>query len=140
MQEGKDKTRAVIKSIAGMNYPAPELVISSSLVRARETAEIAIDEFSGNAKFKENDALAPMADITTTMALAEEAFKKHKVVMFVGHEPHMSSFGSALLGFERPVIEMKKSAVALFELLNTEAPRLRGVLVGLFPPRIGNLS
>ena len=138
--EGKEKTREVMDAIAEMKYPVPELVISSSLVRAKQTAEIAIAEFAKNAVVTESEALIPMADVMDTMMLLEDAFRKHKTVMFVGHEPHMSSFGSALLGLSRPGIEMKKSAVALFELLNAEAPRVRGVLVGLFPPRVGNLS
>jgi phosphohistidine phosphatase len=140
LQEGKDKTRDVMDAIAEMKYAVPDLVVSSTLVRAKETAQIAISAFAKNAEFKESEALTPMADVMDTMMLIEDAFRKHKVVMFVGHEPHMSSLGSALLGLSRSGIEMKKSAVALFELLNAEAPRVRGVLVGLFPPRVGNLS
>ena len=138
--EGKEKTREVMQALAAMNYPVPELVISSTLVRAKETAQIAVEEFAQGATTKESDFLVPMADMLDTMMLVEESFRKHKVVMFVGHEPHLSSFGSALLGLSRSGIEMKKSAVALFELLNADAPRVRGVLVGLFPPRVGNLS
>lgn len=137
--EGKEKTREIMRALEQMKYPSPELVVSSSLIRAQETAEIALEAFAKNAKFRQNDALLPMGDAIDTMMLVEEVFRKHKVVMFVGHEPHMSMFGSALLGLSRPGIEMKKSAVALFELLNASSPRVRGVLVGLFPPRVGNL-
>ncbi len=138
--EGKDKTRDVMEALAEMKYPVPEIIISSTLIRAKETAAIAIKEFAPEAKLEEDEALVPAADIMDTMMLVEKVFRDHKVVMFVGHEPHMSSFGSALLGLSRSGIEMKKSAVALFELMNADAPRVRGVLVGLFPPRVGNLA
>ena len=138
--EGKEKTEEMMKALGAMNYPVPELIVSSSLIRAKETAAIAKEVFAPDAQAKISDFLTPMADMLDTMMLVEESFRKYKVVMFVGHEPHLSSFGSALLGLSRSGIEMKKSAVALFELYNADAPRVRGVLVGLFPPRVGNLS
>src|SRR5690349_12304877 len=81
--EGKEKTRLAVQAISAMNYPAPELVIASPLVRARETAEVAIEVFGSNVKLKESSALVPSADMIETMALVEESFRKHKVVMFV---------------------------------------------------------
>ena len=140
VQEGKDKTRDIMKSLARMKYPVPELVISSSLVRANETAQIAIEYFASDAKFKTSEALRPMSDVVDTMALVHEHIREYRTIMLVGHEPHLSSFGSSLLGCPHPVIEMKKSAVALFELHRIEVPRMRGVLLALFPPRIGSLK
>lgn len=139
VQEGKDKTRDAMKSLAKMKYPVPSLVISSSLIRAKETAEIAIEFFAPDAKYKMSDALRPMSDVIDTMALVHEYIREYRTIMLVGHEPHLSSFGSALLGAPHPVIEMKKSSIALFEILRNEVPRMRGTLTALFPPRIGSL-
>ncbi|MDP4236553.1 MAG: hypothetical protein Q8919_08920, partial [Bacteroidota bacterium] len=85
------------------------------------------------------DALVPMAELTDTMALVVKWSKKVSRMMLVGHEPHLSAFGSALLGSTTPVIEMKKAAIAKFELTRLDVPRMRGQLVALFPPKIGSI-
>jgi phosphohistidine phosphatase SixA len=73
------------------------------------------------------------------MLLVAKWAKKYERIMLVGHEPHMSHFGSALLGSMTPVIEMKKSALAKFEITQLDPLRMRGYLVALFPPKIGSI-
>ncbi len=114
--EGKEKTKEVMKSLARMKYPSPDLVISSPLIRAKETAEIATMYFAPDSDYKISDAIRPMSEVTDTMALVEEHIRTYRNIMLVGHEPHLSSLGSALLGLPHAMIEMKKSAVALIEL------------------------
>jgi len=137
--DGKEKTRAALAAAKKMKLFTPELVISSPLIRAKQTAEIALEVFAKGAKFETSDALKPMADVTDTMMLVEQYAKKYSRIMLVGHEPHLSSFGSALLGSPVPVIEMKKAALAKFEITRFEPPRMRGHLVALLPPKVGSL-
>jgi phosphohistidine phosphatase SixA len=59
--------------------------------------------------------------------------------MLVGHDPHLSSLGSALLGSQTTVIEMKKAALAKFEISRFDVPRMKGYLVALLPPKIGSM-
>ena len=138
-EEGKEKTRDALLAAKKMKLFPPELVIASPLIRAQQTALIAIDAFAKDAKFETSDALTPMSEVTDTMTLVTRWAKKYTRIMLVGHEPHMSSFGSALLGSPNPVIEMKKAALAKFEIHHIESPRMRGHLVALFPPKIGSL-
>src|SRR5438445_10497165 len=112
--EGKEKTRAAMNAVKKMKLFAPELVISSPLIRAKQTAEIAMESFAKGAKFEIDDAVKSGAEVTDTMALVAKWAKKYERIMLVGHEPHMSHFGSALLGSPTPVIEMKKAALAKF--------------------------
>ena len=137
--EGKEKTRDALSAVKKMKLFSPELVISSPYIRAKQTAEIALENFAKDGKFEISDALTPMAEITDTMTLVGKWAKKYSRIMLVGHEPHLSSFGSALLGSPTPVIEMKKAAVAKFEIHHLDSLRMRGHLIALFPPKIGSL-
>lgn len=137
--EGKEKTGAALIALKKMKLFPPELVIASPLIRAQQTAEIALETFATDARFETSDALTPMSEVTETMALVAKWARKFSRIMLVGHEPHLSSFGSALLGSPTPVMEMKKAAVAKFEITHFDAPRMRGHLVALFPPKIGSL-
>jgi phosphohistidine phosphatase len=131
---GKKKTTQMMKMLAKLKLPAPDIIVSSPLVRAEETAQLALEYFAVDADYKISEAITPMSDVMNTMDLIQSLSDDYGVVMLVGHEPHLSMFGSALLGVSAPVIEMRKSSVALFELTRIESPRIRGVLVALYPP------
>jgi phosphohistidine phosphatase len=137
--EGKEKTRAALLALKKMKLFPPELVIASPLIRAQQTAQIALEAFAKDGKFEISDALTPSSEVTDTMVLVAKYAKKYSRIMLVGHEPHLSLFGSALLGSPMPVIEMKKAAVAKFEISHIDVPRMRGHLVALLPPKIGSI-
>jgi len=137
--EGREKTRAAMSAAKKMKLFPPELVISSPLIRARQTSEIAIESFAKEAKFEISDALKSMADVMVTMSLVAMKAKDYSRIMLVGHEPHLSEFGSAVLGSLAPIIEMKKAALAKFEITRLDATRMRGHLVALLPPKIGSI-
>src|SRR5256885_9784491 len=67
--EGKEKTRAAMNAVRKMKLFEPDLVISSPLIRAKQTAEIAMELFAKSAKFELSDALKSEAEVTDTMAL-----------------------------------------------------------------------
>jgi len=138
-EEGREKTAAALAAAKKIKLLPPELVIASPLIRAQQTAEIALEVFAKGAKFETSEAIKPMSDITETMALIAERAKKYGSIMLVGHDPHLSSLGSALLGSSTAVIEMKKAALAKFEISRFDVPRMRGYLVALLPPKIGSI-
>ncbi len=135
--EGMEKTRRMAKLLKEMRLAPPTIMVQSTLIRAQQTAAIAREIFAPESDLRTSRALEPGADIAVTMALVAELARQSQSIMLVGHEPHLSSFGGALVsGMMRPVIEMKKSAVALFELTNLDVPRMRGILTMLLPPRV----
>ena len=134
--KGKEKTRRMAELLANMDLDAPEIVVQSTLIRAQETAAIVHEHFAPHSELRTSHALVPSADLLETMALIAELARSAKCAMIVGHEPHLSSFASALIsGSPRTVLEMKKSAVALIEVTNLDIPRMRGYLAMLLPPR-----
>lgn len=137
---GKEKTRAVVLAAKAMNYPAPNAICASPLTRAQETANIAQAEFGPMAHFEETRVLVPSAEMEVTLAYIMMMSSKYETLMLVGHDPHMTSLASLLVsGSTRPAIEMKKSALAVFEITQLDAMRMRGVLKCLLPPSIHKL-
>ena len=109
----------------------PRLVLTSPLVRARETAE-ALCEAAGLPGPVVQGWLAcgmhPEAAIEELVAFAD--FER---VAIVGHEPDLSGLAALLLGAAGGVVEMKKGAVAAFRLA---PPGHHGELLFLLPPRL----
>lgn len=137
-EEGKEKVAAVAKALVDMEYDAPKLVLSSPLMRAQETAAIIRQVFAPESSYGVSPQLEPSSDVTHIMSVLNQLAQQFDSIMLVGHEPHLSTFGGALLtGTLRPVIEVKKSSVALFELTHLEPPRMHGYLKFLLPSRIG---
>jgi phosphohistidine phosphatase len=111
----------------------PEIVLTSPLVRARQTA----DEFCETAGL-------PGAVIQGWLACGmnpEEAlqelvgFGEFKRVAIVGHEPDFSGLIEWLLGTSHGGVEVKKGAIAC---LRIQPPSRQGLLRFLIPPRLAD--
>lgn len=90
---------------------APDRVLTSSLVRARQTALI-LTEIAGWPRAEETPELAPGAPALAVLTLLRQ--DRSKRVALVGHQPGLGALITACLigeGRELP-IEMKKNAVA----------------------------
>jgi phosphohistidine phosphatase len=139
--EGNEKTKAVVRAAKKMNFDPPQLIVSSPLVRAEETAKIAIEYFAPKAEYRISEVITPGGDMDRTMAFIAMCAEEFSSMMLVGHDPHLSSFASILVsGSTLGSIEMKKSMLALFSLTDMDTPRMRGTLRLLLPPKIANLK
>ena len=111
---------------------APDLIISSTLVRAIETAEIVQQGLSSPPPLIRSRSLVPSAHPSQIL---DELAANHSglgSVMVVGHEPHMSSLVSyALTGRVSWLIDMKKGALVSIDL----SPPGRGLLLWALAPR-----
>ena len=128
------------KAAAGLKYIAerPQCVLSSPLVRARQTATI-LAEFAGWPKATECPALAP--DEPPEEVFAALAAQKEKIVAVVGHQPGLGRLIAACLpaqvrgGVNPEAFELKKMGAAL--VCFSGAPRAGGGVLNWFvPPRI----
>lgn len=91
-----------------------DLILSSPLVRAVQTAKIAAAALRCGEILKTVDFLLPhLSPSQVLQNLA--AFRLRKSLMLVGHEPQLTGVGSLLLGFEGPVFELKKGALCCIE-------------------------
>jgi phosphohistidine phosphatase len=128
------------KAAAGLKHIAerPQCVLSSPLIRARQTAAI-LTEFAGWPKAIECPALAPSEPPEEVFAAL--AAQKEKIVAVVGHQPGLGRLLAACLpaqvrgGVNPEAFELKKMGAAL--VIFSGAPRPGGGVLNWFvPPRV----
>jgi phosphohistidine phosphatase len=110
--EGIHKFRLAAR---GLKEVAPKLdrIVSSPLVRARQTAEILREVVSPHRKIDICEHLVPSGNHVELLAYVNRLGAES--VALVGHEPHLSSFTSHLLSGKEAVsfVEYKKGAAGL---------------------------
>jgi len=91
-----------------------DVVLTSPLVRARQTADIVAAGFSPRPSIVPVDSLAPGGSFASIMADIEKHARKARVAL-VGHEPGLGELAARLIGSRHP-IEFKKGAVCRIDL------------------------
>lgn len=112
-----------------------DVLLTSPLPRAAETAAIVAAAYRGRPAPKELPALAPgVAPAETVHAL--RAFARHEHVMVVGHEPGLSRLASLVLtgSPDRLAIDLKKGGCIAIELEKLVPPS-GATLLWLLTPR-----
>ena len=97
-----------------------DVVISSPLKRAAQTASLVANEMGYEGKLQLDNALRPAAPYAEFRKLLDK-YGKSEAIMVVGHNPNLSEFvGHAIseTGCEAEV-ELKKGAVARVEMTRT---------------------
>jgi len=112
---GRERTRDAAGGLRalGLRFDA---ILSSSLLRAAETAELVADEYANNPLPQVLPALSP--DVSPREALAAlTPFARHGEVLIVGHEPQLSRLVGLLLTSSGAVaIRFKKGACVALDL------------------------
>ncbi|MDQ4080463.1 MAG: histidine phosphatase family protein [Gemmatimonadota bacterium] len=130
MREGARGLRNVV--------PKVDVVATSPLVRAIETAEIL-----GAVYEREHvvvDALRPESPYDDLARWARE-HAKEDVVVIVGHEPHLSGLVSWLLaGASASFVDLKKGAACLLEIEDTAAAGCAMLLWSVTPRQLRALG
>ncbi|MEW6269713.1 MAG: phosphohistidine phosphatase SixA [Thermodesulfobacteriota bacterium] len=109
--EGRKKMRRAARGLVTLGV-LPERIVTSPLVRARQTAEILGEAYPG-VGIELTDALAPGVDERTLTRLLNNRYAGESVAL-VGHEPDLSELLSYWLTGSRHAFEtrFKKGAVA----------------------------
>jgi len=140
--EGRERTTRVVERLVGLDLSC-DLVLSSPLVRARQTAELAVA--GGLAPELElAAALAPLADPLPLLERWLGPLSPRpgwKRLALVGHEPDLSTLAALLIGVpmtQAPqALQLKKAGAALLQWSAPPAGSLPGSarLALLLPPR-----
>lgn len=118
--EGRKKMRQAARGLRTV-VPEIDLLASSPLVRARETAAIVSDAYDGLA-VSTTPALEPGRP-PEEMAAWLAGRRPAGTVAVVGHEPALSTMVSWFLtGAAHPVLELKKGAACLLEFAGKASP------------------
>lgn len=113
----------------------PDLVLTSPVLRARQTAETFCEAAGIDAPLEQSWLACGMRPGDAAAELA--AFRGLGRVMLVGHEPDFSALIEWFLGTGHGTIEVKKGALAC---LRCAPPARGGELAFLIPPSFANPS
>src|SRR5688572_25767188 len=110
-----------------------DLIITSPLVRTRQTAEVLAETLNGKPPISPSDALAPAGTPAAVMQEIAKHMRKGKIAL-VGHEPNIGELAARLIGARSP-LEFKKGAICRidFDIL---PPKGTGQLRWFLPPRV----
>ncbi len=116
------------KGIAALSLGI-DAVVTSPLVRSRQTAEIVADRLDLRGALVEDERLGAAFSFELLPAILAD--HPGDAVLLVGHEPGFSVTLGRLVGGAH--VEVKKGALAGVELAPSGSPR--GMLVCLIPPK-----
>jgi len=109
-----------------------DAVVSSPLVRAKQTASIVAGEIGQEHKLVTDDALRPDAPYEQFEQLLAR-YKGKEAIMIVGHNPSQTEFLNRLVtGEDSEAVELKKGAVARVD----KDGRKPAVLKWMMPPKL----
>ena len=109
----------------------PDLIITSPLKRAKQTAKILAERLSAEKRLVEDGRLAESFDTRALAAILSE-WRDAKSIVLVGHEPDFSETISRVIGGGR--IDLKKGGIARVAVTDPSAPS--GELVWLIAPKV----
>ena len=129
---GEQQSHDVGRALAAIGVTV-NVIISSPLTRAMQTAGIVSQELGHEEKIVTDNALRPEATFEQFKGLLNR-FQDKLAIMVVGHDPSMSEFVNLVLSGGRPMaaVEMKKCGVAKVE----KELRRPAVLRWSMPPKV----
>jgi phosphohistidine phosphatase len=127
---GKKRIAREAKSMAQLQLSI-DLVVTSPLIRARQTAEIVVKELDLRNALVEDERIG-LGFSPERLARVLEDHRNVDGIMLVGHEPSMSHTIGTLIGGAE--IDFKKGALACVEI--GEGLPLRGTLTFLATPKL----
>ena len=110
-----------------------DVVVTSALVRAKQTAELVAGAMNPRPPIVTADSLAPGGNYQEIIADLEKQAKRARIAI-VGHEPGIGEFAARLIG-SRHSIEFKKGAVCRIDV-DALPPSGPGDLRWLLTPKI----
>jgi len=112
-EEGTSRMRKAARGLSRLGITF-DIVLTSPLVRARQTAEIVAGGLAPRPSLVNIESLAPDAGYAALMADLEKHARKPRIAL-VGHEPDIGELAARLIGSRR-AIEFKKIAICRIDL------------------------
>jgi phosphohistidine phosphatase len=129
-KEGKEQCLLVARYLNALKVQF-DLIASSPLKRALQTASLVGTEVAYEGKIQITDALSPSGRVPGFQALVT-TLSEYENVLVVGHNPNLPEFLGSLICAPRPAsIRMRKGAIA-----RVDCTRRPGQLISVLDPRI----
>ena len=130
--EGIQKLRKEARALLALDVSF-DVILTSPLVRTRQTAETIAAIFKNAPPIVNVQALAPGGTHTAIIDELSKQHRRHRIAI-VGHEPGIGELASRLVGLRRP-LEFKKGAICRIDVAALP-PAGPGDLRWLIPPKI----
>jgi phosphohistidine phosphatase len=108
-------------------------ILSSPLVRAKQTADIFCEGLKGKPSVSTTDALTPAGTPAAVIQELGKHMRKARIAL-VGHEPNIGELAAHLIG-AKAALPFKKGAICRIDFA-VFPPKGRGQLVWFLPPRV----
>jgi phosphohistidine phosphatase len=133
LDQGRKKVAEVVKAArrGGLN---PSLIVSSPLLRAMQTAQVAAEELGYKAEVVKMGALVPHGSPDSVW----HELRPHRdesAILLAGHEPLLSQLTGYLLATPALRVEMKKAAIVRIDIENFGAVP-HGTLRWMITPKL----
>jgi phosphohistidine phosphatase len=134
-EDGIVKMQRAAEGLRSLDY-IPEMILSSPLVRARQTAEILRKVFAKNVELRFSPALAPAGarrDLYRDIGLYG---KNLESLMLVGHQPSLGEMiGEIVWGSAEHYVDLKKGGACVIDLESLKGIP-KGRLLDLLTPSV----
>jgi phosphohistidine phosphatase len=131
-EDGSDRMRKNARGLVRLGVEF-DVILTSPLVRTRQTADIVASAFNVRPPIVVSDALAPGGTYEALLADLEKHAKRSRIAL-VGHEPGIGQLAARLAG-SRHTFAFKKGAVCQIDV-DSLPPGRPGILQWFAPPRI----
>jgi phosphohistidine phosphatase len=130
---GAARMREATKGLAALDVE-PDVIVSSPLVRAVETAEILVKGLKSTPRLVTSPALSPGGS-PGAVASALASVAKGQSIAVVGHEPNLGEFAAWLIGARR-ALPFKKGGVCQIDLAEWPPVARGGTLIWMATPKM----
>ena len=142
-KDGRRKMRRAARGVVDL-LPDLDVIATSPLVRAVETAEILARRYAKTGNEPETirlSALAPGKPASALLGWLAERPRGGGVVAVVGHEPHLGQFVSwCLTGLREAFLDLKKGQAVLLEFADEVRAGRARLLWALKPGQLRELA
>jgi phosphohistidine phosphatase len=115
-----------------------DVILTSPLKRARQTADIVAKEFKAQNKVRQMRELSPEGD-RKALYQSLSSFKEGTTILLVGHSPHLSDMVGEIVSDDSSLrLDLKKGGIVRIRI-TAAAPKLKGELRWLISPRLSRL-
>jgi phosphohistidine phosphatase len=131
--QGRDRMREVARGLRKLGV-RPEMILTSPLARARETAEIVADTLDVDKQMLVATAyLAPGCVFQELFAEIKE--KRVESIALVGHEPDLGELAGVIISSQDNIaLPLRKGGACRLDVTET-VPSFKGTLVWLMTPK-----
>jgi phosphohistidine phosphatase len=120
--EGVKKMKKIAKGMKAVDLEF-DFILSSPLIRAKQTAEIVTKALGLEKKLKIEKALSAEERPEAILEKIEQSYKNASSLLLVGHEPYLTQFISLLLSGDQKIrINLKKGGLCKLTLDKISAP------------------